>query len=136
MLRATDWAEQHQTFKFNKSGERYVFQRLDNYRHGLEAARRDIRNYETQIDEVVGLLLPMSSEEAEVVATVYAAWNNLIIKSATVDDEAIVREAREDWHQKKMAIARSKFFDAIATLRKKRMIPTGRAKLVREKYLI
>jgi restriction endonuclease S subunit len=136
MLRATDWAEQREIFKFNKSDKRYIFQRLQHYKRGLENAKLETQQYSKIIGEVIDLLLPMNSEGAEIVATVYAAWNNLIVQSKPVDDEAIVREAREDWHPEKMEIVRHKFFDAIALLRRKKFIPTGQAKLVREKYLI
>jgi hypothetical protein len=136
MLRATDWAERREIFKFNKSDKRYIFQRLPNYKSGLEDAKRETQEYSKEIGKVIDFLLPMNSEEAEIIATVYAAWNNLIVKLKPVDDEAIVREAREDWHQEKMDIPRHKFFDAIALLRKKKIVPTGQARLVREKYLI
>ncbi len=136
MLRSTEWAEGRQFFKFSKSENRYVFQRLENFKLGLEEAKRETQQHSKRIDEMISLLLPMNSEEAEVLATVYAAWNNLIIKSKSVNDETIVREAREDWHPDKMKISRNKFFDAIALLRKKKIIPSGQAKLVREKYLI
>jgi type I restriction enzyme S subunit len=136
MLRATDWAEHREIFKFNKSDKRYIFQRLQNYKHGLEDAKRKTQRHSREIDGVIDLMLPMNSEEAEIVATVYASWNNLIAKSEPVNDEAIVRGAREDWHPAKMDIPRHKFFDAIGLLRAKEIIPSGRAKLVREKYLI
>lgn len=136
MLRATAWAEQQQIFRVKKSDNRYVFERLPNYKRGLEEAKRETQQYSKEIDQITGFLLPMNSDEAEVVATVYAAWNNLIIKSKPVDDEAIVREAREDWHLDKMNIPRHRFFDAIELLKKKELVPKGRAKLVREKYLI
>jgi type I restriction enzyme S subunit len=136
MLRSTDWAEERGFFRFNKSDKRYIFERLENYKKGLEAARHEIENPSADIHKVIDFLLPMNSEEAEVLATVFAAWNNLIIKSRPVDDEAIVREAREDWHPEKMNIPRHKFFEAIALLRKSQVIPTGHAKLVREKYLL
>ena len=57
-------------------------------------------------------------------------------KALPVDEEAIVREAREDWHSEKMNIPRHKFFDAVTLLKKKQVIPTGGGKLVREKYLL
>lgn len=136
MLRATDWAEQRQIFKFNKSDNRYIFQRLQDFKRGLEEAKRQTERYSKEIGKVIEFLLPMNSDEAEIAATVYAAWNNLIVKSTLVDDEAIVREAREDWHPEKLDIPRHKFFDAIGLLRNKEMMPTGKAKLVREKYLI
>jgi hypothetical protein len=102
MLRSTAWAEERGFFRFNKSDKRYIFERLENYKQGLEAAKQEIENSLTEIHKIIDFLLPMNSEEAEIIATVYAAWNNLIIKSLPADEEAIVREAREGWHSEKM----------------------------------
>lgn len=136
MRRAEDWAEQQQFFKFSRSDGRYTFERLPNYRKGLEGAERSLQPYAREIDEIIDFVLPMDTEEAEVVATVYAAWNNLIIQMRPTDDQAIVRAAREEWHADKMRIPRQKFFDAVSVLKRKNIVPTGRAKLVREKYLL
>src|SRR5207302_285859 len=79
MLRATDWAEERAIFKFSKSGNRYIFQQLTNYKRGLEDAKRETEQYSKKIGQVIDFLLPMNSDQAEIVATVFAAWNNLLV---------------------------------------------------------
>jgi hypothetical protein len=42
------------------------------------------------------------TRQAEIVATLYAAWNNLLLDGQQPNDEAIVSEAREQWHKDKL----------------------------------
>src|SRR5690606_11968248 len=77
------------------------------------------------------LIIPMKTQQAEIVATVYAAWNNLIIQGAKFTDENIVTEARENWREEKLKIPREKFFKAIEWMRKNELlIPKGNGKIV------
>jgi hypothetical protein len=64
------------------------------------------------------------------VATLYAAWNNLLLQGQTPDDEAIVQEARENWHASKLKIERDKFFKGLEWMRLKGLVPTGNGRYV------
>ena len=46
--------------------------------------------YLPQLESVIDLLVPMDTQEAEVFATVHAAWNKLLIDGVEVTDGAIV----------------------------------------------
>lgn len=76
------------------------------------------------------LLLPMNTQQAEVMCTVYAGWNNLLLEGQQPSDEEIVYESRENWHTAKLNIPREKFFAAIRWMREKDLVPTGRGKSV------
>jgi hypothetical protein len=56
---------------------------------------------EAERDRIIKLFLPMETEHAEVVATVYAAWNDLLLDGKNPTDEAIVSEARENWSEER-----------------------------------
>lgn len=79
---------------------------------------------------LVDLLVPMTTQQAEIIATVYAAWNNLLLNGKEITDEAIVTEAREDWHPDKLKIEREKFFNAIKWMKEVSLVPTGNGKQV------
>lgn len=72
----------------------------------------------------------MNMEEAELFATVHAAWNNLLLNGVAITDDAIVKEARDDWDSAKLNIPRQKFLDTIKLIRAKRMAPEGIGKYV------
>lgn len=88
----------------------------------------------SEFNKLIELLVPMNTQQAEIVATVYAAWNNLLIQDQSITDEAIVLEARENWHKNKLKIERNKFFNAIEWMKKHEiLIPKGNGKMVTAK---
>ena len=136
MLRVEGWAKQNAFFEFRKSEGRYHFHKLARYADCLKTARNEVAPSSKEVKCIVDLLIPMDTEQAEVLATVYAAWNNMLLDGAQVSDEAIVYAARDDWHLDKLKIPRARFFEAIQILRDKKLVPLGTAKQVRNKYLI
>jgi restriction endonuclease S subunit len=86
-----------------------------------------------KVNELLQLFLQFDLEQAEIAATTYAGWNNLIILgNSNPSDEEIVTESRENWSTRKLNIPRERFFNAINWLRKKEvnLIPTGYGLLV------
>jgi hypothetical protein len=72
-----------------------------------------------EVEHLLRLMLPMDAQQAEIMATVFAAWNNLLIEGKQPTDEEIVFEARENWHPDKLKIERERFFKAVQWLRGK-----------------
>jgi hypothetical protein len=85
------------------------------------------------LDKLLNLMTPMTTKQAEIFATVYAAWNNLLMDGEPITDERIVHAAREDWHSDKLNIPRDKFFTAIEWIRTKGICPEGKGKRVEAK---
>ncbi|SKC85030.1 restriction endonuclease subunit S [Ohtaekwangia koreensis] len=83
-----------------------------------------------KIEKLIQTFLPFELEHAEVIATVYAGWNNLLLDGRTPTDEEIVYESRENWSKRKLTIEREKFFNALHWLRKHEMVPVGVGKTV------
>jgi len=132
MLQAEKWAKHNQFFEYVKrpTGVGYDFKKLAKYDVLISDAYATVKPFRGQIDRVLDLLLPMKSQKAEVFATVYAAWNNLIIDGKAISDEAIVTAAREDWHKDKLKIKRERFFEAIKQIMHEKIEPNGSAKYV------
>ncbi len=131
MLKAEDWARDCGFFEFVKRPEGgYDFLKLANHAKMLTAAKVALRPIEDAVKKIADLLLPLDFKEAEVLATVHAAWNNLILDGRDATNDAILREAREDWHPEKLKIPEAKFRDAIRLIREKNIVPDGSAKRV------
>ena len=81
-----------------------------------------------EVDALINLLLPLNTRQAEIVATLYAAWNNLLLLGRSPSDEDIVYEARENWHPSKLEIEREKFFKALEWMRRQGLVPVGRGR--------
>lgn len=83
------------------------------------------------IQAVIDLLRPMKTQQAEIVATLYAAWNDLILGGGAVTDEAILREVLTRWHEQKTKIPQERWLSALEWMRKKSLVPTGFGKPTR-----
>jgi type I restriction enzyme S subunit len=75
----------------------------------------------------------MSPRQAEIAATLFAAWNNLLLEGQQPSDDEIVREARENWHPDKLKIERKRFIDALVWMRQHDVVPGGKGKRVNPK---
>ncbi|KUJ50918.1 restriction endonuclease subunit S [Chryseobacterium sp. JAH] len=90
----------------------------------FQSALSDEKN--KQLDDLIALFLKFDLEVSEIIATTYAGWNNLILNgNANPSDEEIVYESRENWSERKLKIARERFFKAIDWMRKNEIVPTG-----------
>jgi len=130
MLKAEEWAKANRFFEVVKRDGGYEFRKLSGFDEHMSSARKSLAPYLPQLERVIDLLVPMDTEEAEVFATVHAAWNNLLIDQAEVTDAAIVSAAREGWHAGKLKIDEYKFRAAIELIRQKGLVPDGTAKYV------
>lgn len=130
MRKAEVWARENQFFEFVKRGEGYEFRKLARYNEMIGRALEVVKPYVDDVGKVIDLLVPMNKEEAEVFATVHAAWNNLILDGSEINDEAIIRAARDNWHSDKLKIAEHKFRKAIRKICDEGLVPDGKAKRV------
>lgn len=132
MARAEAWAREHEFFEFvpSTSGPGLDFKKLTNYDALWEEAVIALKPVNEALERAIAPLVSMNMEEAELFATVHAAWNNLLIDGAEISDDAIVREARENWDTAKTNISRHKFLQTIELIKNKRMQPDGAGKYV------
>lgn len=116
------------TFKDGKKGK--IFVKGRGFESLVAKTRVALGDLNRKLDEVIKLMLPMDMQQAEIFATVWAAWNNLLLDGLTPTDEQIVLAARENWHPDKLKIERERFFGAIDWIRKKNICPQGKWKRV------
>jgi type I restriction enzyme S subunit len=79
-----------------------------------------------EYERVLDLFADRTTEEAEIIATLFAAWNDFLIDGHSPDDDRIVTEVREHWHEKKGRFAPTLLRQWLAWLRQNNLIPTGR----------
>lgn len=132
MLAAEGWAKANQFFEFvpRPSGNGYSFQKLARFNSLVAEGADALKPVRAHLERAIGLITSMNSEQAELLATVHAAWNNLLLDGVPATETAIIQEARENWHAAKQKFGDGKFQEAIATIRARRIEPDGSAKRV------
>ncbi len=117
-------------FSVRKRDARYELTPLGGFDHLIERASEALGDRLDAVEDLIALMLPMTARQSEILATVYAAWNNLLVDGHDPADDAIVREAREDWHREKLKIPRGRFLKAIKWIRDNDLAPKGVGKKV------
>jgi type I restriction enzyme, S subunit len=107
--------------------------------HPLEKADKIEGYYEgyfkpvtTKLDSLFSALKQSTEEEAEIVATLYAVWNNMIIKKEHINDDVIVSTFFE-WSNRKKKYTQQQVVQALKWMKKNGFVPIGFGKLIKEK---
>jgi type I restriction enzyme S subunit len=77
------------------------------------------------MDRLLSLFANKSTEEAEIIATLFAAWNDSLINGKSPNDDEIIREVRENWHPEKMRFTADKLRSWLDWMRRNRLVPEG-----------
>jgi hypothetical protein len=78
-----------------------------------------------RFDRLMALVKPMTTEQAEIVATLYMAWNDFLIRGEPFDDDRLVDEVLHHWDESKQRIAEDRWRRAISWMREKGLTPEG-----------
>lgn len=97
-----------------------------------------------KIENVIKLTSPMTRDQIEIVATLYACWNDFLIAKKKPSDQDLIREFKEKWHpektkkfkaekNKKPRFTEKQLVDAIAWMKAKGLVPIGSGKKTKTK---
>jgi type I restriction enzyme S subunit len=89
-----------------------------------QSAIRQLADKRAAFDGLLDHIAGMTTDEAELFATAYAAWNDLLIDGRTADDAAIIAEVH-GWHEQKKRFTPSQIQSRLAWMRKCGYVPTG-----------
>lgn len=80
-----------------------------------------------EIRRIIKLMAPMNTTQAEIVATLYACWKDLILENKVLTDKRIIDEFLR-WHPQKKKFAKERLQKALDWMRTNRITPTGGGK--------
>ena len=82
-------------------------------------------DYEDAINKVISIFHDFDADVAEVIATLYCAWNDCIIDKQSYSDNDIVDEVLNHWHPKKRRFPKDMWLRAIQRMRELDLVPHG-----------
>jgi hypothetical protein len=97
-----------------------IQKRLREYSETFAARRQEM-------DRIIELLAPMTSERAEIVATLYACWNDLLARGANAEEPVIIDEFY-GWAPEKQRFDAERLQKALSWMREHDLVPTGQAR--------
>jgi type I restriction enzyme S subunit len=89
----------------------------------FESSWGDVKD---QIDEIVSFFHRFeNADQAEIVATLYAAWNDLLILDRPHDEDDIIDEVLHNWHPRKQTIDEDRWRNALRWMKDEGLVPSG-----------
>ncbi|HAT6978608.1 TPA: class I SAM-dependent DNA methyltransferase [Legionella pneumophila] len=79
----------------------------------------------TELKRIIGKFQKLNTEQAEMIATLFACWNDLLIEQKVITDELIVSEFQNNWDPSKKRFATRRLFRALEQMREHSIVPKG-----------
>lgn len=95
------------------------------------------REQRNELERLFALFADKKTEEAEIVATLFAVWNDFLLNGVSPTDEQIIQEVRENWHSSKERFSPEQLTKWLNWLRDNNIVPTGKgSKTIYQKNLL
>lgn len=118
-LRAQQW------FDARKEGKRYQYVPMQKRGGHKRYFDRYFSGIEEPFDRILGAFKTLDTERCEIVATLFAAWSDLLRDRETVSDQLIVHEVLNNWHEAKRRISEDRWLKALGWMRSQSFVPKG-----------
>jgi hypothetical protein len=77
------------------------------------------------VKRIANLFRNLNTDQSEIIATLYACWNDFLLQRRKPTDEEIANEFLEKWHPKKTRFPRSRLLKGLLWMRDNDLIPSG-----------
>lgn len=78
-----------------------------------------------EFERVLTLLAGLDTDKTEIVTTLFAAWNDLLIEGKPVSDSIVITEMRQHWHPSKGRFTPAQLQPWLDWLRQNDLVPKG-----------
>lgn len=116
----------HNYFAVEDLGRRVRYKPGGNMKAALEIAPSVMGKKLESINRIIELCRPLDTDQCEIVATLYACWNDKLLDDEDASDEKIVDEFLAEWHKKKRRFSRRRLLKALTWMRGHQLQPLGR----------
>ena len=109
---------------------KYLYRIGKNIDSAIGYAEELIADKRHEVDNFIQLMAPLNARECEIVATLYSAWNDLLIDGEKPSDQKIIDEVLFNWHPSKQDISVDKWQKWLKWMQKHSLIPAGEGKKI------
>lgn len=78
-----------------------------------------------RIQWIIDLMKPLDTRQSEIVATLYAVWNDFLLADKEPSDDDIVDGVLNNWTDNKKSISRDRWLSALGWMKEKGLVPRG-----------
>jgi len=117
--------QKQQWFEARKQDGRYQYVPLAKRGGHKPYFERYFSGIAERLEEILGTFKTAKTEQCEIVATLLAAWSDLLRENEAFSDEMIVHEVLHNWHKAKQRISEDRWLLALGWMREKGFVPKG-----------
>ena len=122
-------SKKNKWIKVNKVKKHIEYEILSDFSKYSKYYNKYYSNYDNQIEEIIEKVKTYSTDKSEMVATLYASWNDFLIKKEDVTDIKIVKDVRENWNDTKKRFNERKWLDVLEEMKQIELTPKGNGNL-------
>lgn len=115
--------KRHQWFELTKKDKGYRYQPMDKRGEHKKYFDRYYSDVLPMFNKVVETFKTSTTEQCEIVATLYSAWDDLLHSGHPFTDDDILNEVLNNWHESKKRIKRSRWQSALDWMRSNGFMP-------------
>lgn len=115
--------------KVNKVKRHIEYEILSDFDKYNKYYEKYYSSYDNQIENIINIIKNYTTDKAEMVATLYASWNDFIIKKEEISDIKIVKDVRENWNDTKKRFKENEWLDVLKEMKQVGLIPKGKGNL-------
>jgi hypothetical protein len=122
-------ASRHGYFTTRQDGPAIRYRPGENLEELISAARTlfDPQTVE-KVLRLIEICRPLETDQAEIIATLYACWNDFLLDRKQVTDDFLIQEFLKRWHPDKTQFSKARLQNALRWMRKEKLVPTGTGK--------
>ena len=113
----------HQWFELTKKDKGYRYQPMGKRGEHKKYFDRYFSDVLPMFNKVIDTFKTSTTEQCEIVATLYSAWDDLLHSGHPFTDDDILNEVLNNWHESKKRIKRSRWQAALDWMRSNDFVP-------------
>ncbi len=114
-------------FSAEFTGNGYHYNPLENQGGHKQYFERYFADKKDTFDLIIQTFRTVKTEQCEIVATLYSAWEDFLKKGVNPNDEQIITDVLTNWHESKKRISKDRWMNALSWMKKHNFKPnTGK----------
>ncbi|HAT9646604.1 TPA: hypothetical protein JBI63_08690 [Legionella pneumophila] len=101
------------------------YQKEQKFANIVEKSKRYFEDKLPEIKRLVEIFKSLDTKQSEILVTLYACWNDLLIDKGAATESEIIEEYLHNWHVKKKSVPKERLQKALKWMQKNNLIPMG-----------
>lgn len=120
--------KKHNWFKINEGKGGVSYKSTKETNEYIKYYKKYFADYNTEIERIITIFDDFDTEQAEVIATLYGAWNDFLIDKKTFTDDDVVNNILCNWHESKKRFSKDVWLFNMNKMRTLGLVPKGYGK--------